>query len=154
MYNYVLIMIRIIAYVHCLQNSIPGTKLSVSHELSSLILKWIGKLRIVVTVLLFLVEDPEMKEVKWPFWGSLAGNGCFWLSTFLCGPRALTGNVCAFHSKSLEIPAWGAEVTAGSMFSEHNKERVMLRHRKSFLWKSDGSEQDSEHNSSLKSALR
>ena len=37
------------------------------------------------------------------------------------------GNVCAFHSKSLEIPSSGAEVTAGSMFSEHNKEIVMLR---------------------------
>ena len=65
------------------------------------------------------------------------------------------GNVCAFHSKSLEISSWSAEVTAGSTFSEHNKEIVMLRrYRKSLLWKSDGSEQDREHNSSLKSALR
>ena len=37
-YNYILIMIRIIAHVYCLHNSIPGIKLSVSHEFSSLIL--------------------------------------------------------------------------------------------------------------------
>lgn len=151
LHNYMLIMRRIIARVYCLSHSAPGT---VSQECSHLTLNRIGKVGIAAVPLLFLVEDSEMKEVRWASRGNLAGKWCssLWTNSLW----SLSPNYKLLCLWPFTISRWKyllgmQKWLQETYFQKHNNEIVMRRQMPEVtLQKSDRSEEDGECNSTLK----